>query len=146
MPTKTPLPYRLWFRYVEPLSALSGAYLAWFRPATYLQMTNAPSFDETSTVSELAAFALQQLASVFVFFGLAESLVLHVSNDLKVHRALVFSMIGSDLVWMSCMRGLGGDEWYWVQPWLWDSVGWGNFGVAWTGFILRVLFLAGVGF
>ncbi|PGH33550.1 hypothetical protein GX50_03622 [[Emmonsia] crescens] len=146
MPANIPVAYRLWFQYIEPLTVISGAYLAYFRPITYLRMTNAPSFAGTVAPPELAIFVLKQLAAGFVFLGLAEALVLHSTNDLKVYKALVFAMFACDIVYLSSMRGLGGSAWYWAQPWLWDSTGWGNFGTAWIGLILRTLFLYGVGF
>ncbi|OAX81030.1 hypothetical protein ACJ72_04632 [Emergomyces africanus] len=149
MPANIPFMYRLWFEYVEPLTALSGAYLAYFCPATYLRMTNAPG-SLAGTIPaippELATFVLKQLAAGFVFSGLAEAFVLHLTNDLRVYKALVFTMLAGDIVYLSSLRGMGGSAWYWVQPWLWDSIGWGNFGIAWIGFVLRALFLYEVGF
>ncbi|OJD17598.1 hypothetical protein AJ78_02297 [Emergomyces pasteurianus Ep9510] len=141
-----PFAYRLWFEYVEPLTALSGAYIAYFLPATYLQMTNAPSYTGTIQPPELVVFALKQLAASFVFLGLAEALVLHFTSDLRVYRALMCAMLACDIVYLSSIRGMGGSAWYWVQPWLWDGTGWGNFGMTWIGFILRALFLYEVGF
>ncbi|PGH07958.1 hypothetical protein GX51_01398 [Blastomyces parvus] len=156
MPTVMPLPVlcRLWFQYVEPLTALGGAYLTYFRPATYLEMTHAPSFAATGRaaaartppLTEVTTFALKQLSAAFVFLGLAEGLVLNSTSELRVYRAVVFAMLACDLVYMSSLRGLGGSEWYWVQPWVWDKAGWGNFGLTWLGILLRVLFFYDVGF
>ncbi|KAK2744713.1 hypothetical protein FQN55_006632 [Onygenales sp. PD_40] len=145
MAPRAPLLYHIWFHYIEPFCALNGAYLAYFRPAAYLQMTLAPSFDSTSEVSPATAYVMQQFAAVLVFFGLVEGLMMRMTNDLKVQKVLMLCMFAGDFFYLTALHGQGGSEWYYAQPWLWDGTAWGVFGSSWISLILRCGFLAGVG-
>lgn len=144
MTSNIPVLYRVFFHYFEPFAALNGAYLAYFHPSSYLRQTNFPITDDVAS-PDSTVYALKHLASTFVLFAFAEALVLRNTRDLGVYKALLVSMLACDLVWMSAIRHMGGDQWFWLQPWQWDATSWGNFGSSWIALIFRVLFLAGVG-
>lgn len=147
MPSGTrPLPflYSLWFLYLEPFSALSAAYLTYFRPATYLHMTNFPSSTSTALPPSTTHLSTH-LAGLYLFFGLVGALVLRSTNDRKVWKALSWCMLGSDLVYVVGLWQVGGRDGEWVKAWTWDAVGWGNYGTTWWAFGMRVCFLMGVG-
>ncbi|QSS49576.1 hypothetical protein I7I53_09972 [Histoplasma capsulatum var. duboisii H88] len=91
-------------------------------------------------------FALKKLAAAFVFLSLTEALALNSTRDLKVFREVVLFLFACDLVYMSSIQGMGGTAGYWMQPWLWGVVGWGNFGTTWIGIIVRGIFLYDVVF
>jgi hypothetical protein len=148
--THSPIPllYRIWFHYLEPLCALNGAYLAYFQPSTYLHMTSFPSPSPTSATPPPPASTLHvstHVAALYLFFTLAEILVTRSTNDRKVWKALFWSMLGSDLGYLVACWEVGGEGGEWVKPWMWDAVGWGNYGTTWLAFGIRLAFLGGIG-
>jgi hypothetical protein len=142
--SKVPLVYKIWFLYFEPFAAVNGAYLLHFQPQTYLRMTHCPTAD-ISPIPSSTLFIMDQLAAQFLCFALIEAFVTRTTSDVKVWKAIFCCMLVCDAACLSALRGLGGSEAYWVSPWLWDAVGWGNFGSSWAALILRILFVLGVG-
>jgi hypothetical protein len=140
-----PLPYRLFFLTIEPLSALLGAYFAHFKPHLYLRLTHLPSspispaFIPTSTL-----ISLSQLANLYLLFALNEALVLRAaSSNLSVWRTLLFGLLIADLGHLYSVAPLGGGV-YW-RAWEWNVMAWGNVGFVYAGAATRVCFLLGVG-
>lgn len=154
MPTTTtttttpslPLLYHIWFLYLEPIFALNGAYLAYFQPSTYLHMTSFQSLSSSYPTAPPSTIHVSiHVAALYLFFTLAEALVLRVTNDRKVWKALLLSMLGSDLVYVVGLWKASGGSGEWVRPWMWDGVGWGNYGTTWWALGMRLAFLGGVG-
>lgn len=156
--TAIPLPYRLFFLYLEPLSTLVGAYYAWFQPHTYLSLTHAASAPSptvnpsvfsffTSTSSALVPIGthvvLRQLANLYFAFTLNEALVLRATDDLRVWRTLLFGLLVADFGHLYSCALLGWDYFYDVANW--NSIAWGNIGFVYAGATLRTCFLLGVG-
>jgi hypothetical protein len=139
-----PIIYRLWFQYFEPICAIIGAYLAYFRPSVYLRMTHISPRDDLPLPLSTIVIA-GRVAALYLCFGLAEAFVTRSTADLGVWKTLFWCMLPCDLVYLSCLRGLGGTSMYWVKPWMWDASGWGNFGTTWGAILFRCFFLCGVG-
>src|SRR4051812_32338984 len=69
-----PLVYRLFFFFVEPVSALVGAYYAHYAKSEYLRLTDASSVPSPIPVG--TSIVMSQLANMYLFFAINELLVL----------------------------------------------------------------------
>jgi hypothetical protein len=139
-----PLAYRLFFLFIEPLSALVGAYYAHFRQPTYLQLTHlASSPADQQQVPLGTAIVLSQLANLYFFFAVNEALVLRSTGDLRVWRAVLFCLLVGDLGHLYTVRELGWGVYYDVARW--NAIDWGNVPFVYLGASMRVAFLMGVG-
>ncbi|KAI0705732.1 hypothetical protein C8T65DRAFT_652597 [Cerioporus squamosus] len=150
--TTIPLAYRLFFLYIEPISALLGAFYAGWQPAQYLAYltTSAPTLPpspgagpDTSTT-----IALQQLANVYVLFAINEHFVLSSTASRRTWRALLAGLLVADvghlltMVPMARERGFGE---VFGRFWAWDAMLWGSVGFVYAGASMRTVFLLGVG-
>jgi len=145
-PSRFPRPYTLFFLYIEPISALVGAYYAHFDPAKYLALTSFPSSSSLlsySSPSIVTTTILSQLANLYLLFALNEALVLRSTNDLRVWRTLLFGLLMADAGHLWSVNGFGWSV-YW-RAWEWNEMMWGNLGFVYLGMAMRVCFLSGVG-
>ena len=139
-----PLPYRLFFLYIEPLSTILGAYYAHLEPLTYLMLTHSASAPSTlQTTPRGTLVVLTQLANLYFLFALNEALVLRATNDLKVWRTLLFGLLVADFGHLFSCKELGLDV-YW-QFWTWNAIDWGNIAFVYCGAAMRIAFLLGIG-
>ncbi|KAF7303372.1 hypothetical protein MIND_00565100 [Mycena indigotica] len=103
MTTSIPLPYRLFFLYVEPILALAGAYYAASQPAAYIHDLSLPSLHLLAMpLSAQSAIVLLQLANLYLLFALNEHLVLSSTASLKTWRRLLFVILVADFVLGEC--------------------------------------------
>ena len=93
MATTIPLIYRLFFLYIEPASALVGAYFAHFDQSSYLSLTHSSTATSllslTPASSQLptgVSIIMSQLANLYLLFALNEALVLRSTTDLRVWK------------------------------------------------------------
>ena len=158
--SQIPLPYQLFFLYIEPISTLIGAYFAHLDQATYTYLTANPYAGATSitstaagtlpTLSSTHSVILSQLANLYLLFALNEGLVLRATNDRRVWRTLLFGLLVADLGHLWSCRAVAGladsGDWslYW-QAWRWNRMYWGNLGFVYLGATMRACFLMGVG-
>ncbi|OCL14138.1 hypothetical protein AOQ84DRAFT_351659 [Glonium stellatum] len=141
---KIPLPYRLFHQTLEPIFALSGAYMALFRTPSYLQTIAPPSaYTLDSTLSPVSSLLLAHEASLYVQFALCEVLVLRLTSDIRIWRALVFSLLFSDIGHLYAAYLVLGPTFWNMQGW--RSQEWTNLGTLWFGLALRVAFMCGIG-
>lgn len=140
-----PLPYRLFLLYIEPVSALLGAYVAYATPSYYLRLTHLASAPVSATDPPLAtAIALRQLANLYLLFAVAEALVLRAAgHDRSVWRAMLTALLVADLGHLWSVRELGWDVYF--RFWDWNEMMWGNLGFVYVGAAVRIAFLTGVG-
>ena len=142
-----PLLYRFFFLFLEPISALVGAYFCHLRQARYLALLDAPSAAATTfTTGALplgTSVALSQLANMYLFFALNEAVVLRSTSDLRVWKAVLAVLLLADLGHLYSMRELGPQIYYDVLGW--NEGDWGNVPWVYAGAMLRICFLAGVG-
>jgi len=141
---RLPIVYTTFFLFIEPFSALIGAYYANFRPLEYLQLTHeasAPSY--TSTIPLSTSIVLCQLANLYLLFAINEALVLRSTSDLRVWKTVLFGLLLADFGHLYSVKGLG-SQIYWAF-WTWNKMDWGNLGFVYAGATMRILFLAGAG-
>jgi len=144
---KLPRIYSLFFLFLEPLSALAGAYYAHFHPSTYLTLTASqiPSISSPQPfpLPLSTTIALSQLANLYLLFTLNEALVLRSTSDFRVWRTLLFGLLLADFGHLWSVRGLGWGV-YW-RVWEWNEMAWGSVGFVYVGATMRMCFLGGVG-
>ncbi len=136
--------YTAFFLFIEPISALVGAFFAHFRPLDYLQLTHASSAPSySSTIPLSTTVVLSQLANLYLLFAINEALVLRASSDLRVWKTVLFGLLVADFGHLYSVKQLG-SEVYW-NALKWNAMGWGNVGFVYAGAAMRMMFLAGVG-
>ncbi|KAJ7073134.1 hypothetical protein C8F01DRAFT_1106247 [Mycena amicta] len=144
MTDSIPLLYRLFFLYIEPVSALAGAYYAAFRPDDYISDLSLPESRPFATaLSTQSTMVLLQLANLYLLFALNEHLVLSSTNSLKTWRRLLFVLLIADFGHLVSMAPLGLDVFWRVADW--NAMCWGSIGFVYAGASTRMAFLAGLG-
>ena len=134
--------YRAFFLYVEPVSALVGAYYSFFEQNTYLQLTHASSAPET-IIPLSTRIVLAQLSNLYLFFAINEALVLRSTTDVTVWRTVLFALLLADFGHLYSVSALG-FQIYW-NFWSWNAIDWGNVGFVYVGAMMRLAFLLGDG-
>ncbi|KAF7909072.1 uncharacterized protein EAE98_010806 [Botrytis deweyae] len=142
--------YRIFLLYIEPILALSGAYLAYFEPYKFIHGTapsslseNFVSLSSTLTPDPVIQFLSTDIAALYVLFTINEAVVLRLTRDYSVWKTVVFAMLLCDV----------GHFWGIYKA---DSVGifnvgeWSteeliNYGILGFGSALRIAFLLGFG-
>lgn len=140
------LPYRFFFLYVEPISALVGAYYAAIRPTEYLSLLTLTSAIPSTSIRVLTqdvTMSLAQLANLYLMFALNEHLVLSSTTSVRTWRRLLFCLLVADFGHLATMAPLGAPA-FW-RVWEWNAMLWGSIGFVYLGATLRLCFLMGVG-
>lgn len=139
-----PWPYILFFHYIEPIATLIGAYYAQFRKHDYLLLTHASSAPLLgSTLPASTSIVLTQLANLYAMFAVNEALVLRVTNDMRVWRAVLFGLLLADLGHLYSVAELGNGIYWDIVGW--NSIHWGNIAFVYCGAATRICFLLGIG-
>lgn len=139
-----PLWYKLFCLYIEPVSTIVGFYYAWFQPQIYLELTDAKSAPGILGLPVATHVVLRQLGNLYLAFTLNEAIVLRVTNDVKVWRALLFGLLIADFGHLYSCYPMGLSYYYDVANW--NSIAWGNIGFVYLGATTRTCFLLGIGF
>jgi hypothetical protein len=138
-PATIPVIFRFFFLYCEPLIAISGAYLAFFRPAFFF--SNLFSANIVPTVTPVHRFLLVSLSSSWLFFAVVQALALRMTSDLKIWSALLGSMLISDVGNLYALQMVvPGLDIYWRLD-RWRPEDWGNVGFSHLSLLMRVAFL-----
>ncbi|SJL02658.1 uncharacterized protein ARMOST_05992 [Armillaria ostoyae] len=143
MTSTIPLPYRLFFLYIEPVSAIAG-FIAALNPSFYLgelSLSSSAKPDVAGTTQ--TDMALYQLANLYLLFALNEHLVLSSTSSLKTWRSLLFCLLIADLGHLVTMAPLGLAA-FW-KAWEWNAMLWGSIGFVYLGASMRLSFLLGLG-
>ena len=142
-----PFPYRFFFLYVEPISALAGMYYAAIHPSNYLLDLVSPIQSDFSRLGAAldtpTRMTLFQLSNLYLLFALNEHLVLSSTSSLKTWRRLLFSLLVADFGHLATMIPAGAEIFWNVSKW--NAMAWGSVGFVYLGASLRLCFLAGVG-
>lgn len=138
-----PLPYKLFFLYIEPIATLVGAYYAFFLPEAYLQLTASSRFVGILALPTATLVAMRGLGNMYLAFALSEALVLRTTYDPKVWRMFLLVLLIADFGHLYSCLPLGLDVYYDVAKW--NAIDWGNIGFVYVGATMRICFLAGVG-
>ena len=146
-----PLAYRLFFLYIEPISAIVGAFYAGIRPIEYLTyLTSSPVGAKLAQTPLTATFiSLYQLSILSLLFALNEHIVLASTSSLRTWRTPLFCLLVADFGHLATMVPLGQEKGFWevfVAFWNWNAMEWGSVAFVYAGATMRSSFLLGVGF
>ncbi|KAH7141444.1 hypothetical protein B0J13DRAFT_556847 [Dactylonectria estremocensis] len=139
-PLNIPLVYRALFLYYEPFVAFLGAGIVHFTPAKFL-----------NTMSSNAKYApdnkviYDQLAATYFLIAFNNAVVLRVTNDIQVWRAMQIGMLLCDVLHLYGSRITLGSLVFW-DPRSWRREDWVNMGSLCGPAAIRLAFLAGVQF
>ena len=102
VPSRIPLIYRIFFLYIEPISALGGAYYAAFEPKAYLAdllpfHPPSPASGNDGAVTTASSMVLTQLANLYLLFALNEHFVLSSTSDIWTWKRLLFGLLVADI-------------------------------------------------
>jgi len=109
--------YRIFFLYIEPISALAGAVAA-ANPSMYLTLLDSNTSQVISMLGKTAAVGtvINQLANLYLFFCLTEALVLRAAgNHLPVWCAIIFAMLIADFGHLASGWRLGYEKFWHVS-------------------------------
>lgn len=137
-----PRVYRFFFLYIEPISALTGAYYSFFQQHTYLELTHSISAPREA-IPVSTEVVLAQLANLYLLFAINEAIVLRSSSDLGVWRAVLFCLLIADIGHLYSVKSVGWSIYWNVLRW--NAIDWGNVAFVYVGALLRLLFLLGFG-
>ena len=147
-----PILYRSFFLYIEPISAILGAYWAGARPAEYLGLlatsNTARLASDISNPNTPTLISLYQLSNLYFLFALNEHLVLSSTTSLKTWRTVLFCLLVADLGHLATMAPLGLEKGFaevYFAFWNWNAIEWGSIGFVYAGATMRTCFLLGVG-
>ncbi|RMZ82077.1 hypothetical protein DV737_g2227, partial [Chaetothyriales sp. CBS 132003] len=145
MAPSIPLPYTIFFLWVEPISTLVGAFFACFQPTTYLTLLHAASVPEKLVGLPVATLvSLLQLGNLYLAFAIIEASVLRATTDLNVWRALLIGLLIADFGHLLSCYPLGLDLYYDVRKW--NAIAYGNYLFVYIGASFRISFLLNIGF
>ncbi|KAF8831983.1 hypothetical protein F5879DRAFT_210730 [Lentinula edodes] len=140
-------PYTVFFLYIEPISALAGAYFAALKPQNYLDdlILSDGSIVKPTTpvVTTQMNMVLLQLANLYLLFALNEHLVLSSTTSIKTWKRMLFCLLVADCGHLLSMAPLGMDV-FW-KVWEWNALVWGSVGFVYLGASMRISFLCGLG-
>ncbi|KAK0207115.1 hypothetical protein DFS33DRAFT_1319078 [Desarmillaria ectypa] len=143
MTSTIPSPYRLFFLYIEPVSAIVG-FIAALNPSFYLSELRLSTMKPDVVGTTQTNIVLYQLANLYLLFALNEHLVLSSISSLKIWRNLLLCLLLADLGHLVTMAPLGlGAFW---KVWEWNAMLWGSIGFVYLGASMRLSFFLGLGF
>ena len=134
--------YKYFFLYIEPISALTGAYYALFQQQAYLDLTHGDSSPKLG-IPISTQVVLTQLANLYFLFALNEALILRATSDLKVWRNVLFCLLVADIGHLYSVKAIGSSVYWNVINW--NAIDWGNVGFVYVCAALRFAFLFGYG-
>jgi len=147
---RLPFAYRLFFLFIEPVSALFGAYYAHCRPETYLNLTDPSGWAATTPgirpegIPRATGIALSQLGNLYLFFALNEAIVLRAAGgSLKIWKAVLTVLLIADVGHLWTLQPLGWPLYWDVAGW--NAIHWGNVPFVYLGATMRICFLWGLG-
>ncbi len=140
-----PLVYRAFCIYIEPVLALFGAYMTYFTQDYFVQGTTPLAIGQANpTLSPLNKLLLTNISGLYAFLAVNEGLVLRLSKDPNVWRAVEFSLCLSDVAHLWAIYEAAPEEFVNVVGW--RSEDWINIGSLSVGLAIRVACVLGIGF
>jgi len=133
------LPYRFLFLYFEPFMAFAGATLCHFNPAQFLN-----TMSPTAVYAPSNQVVYDQVAATYTLFAFNEAVVLRITNDIRVWKAILFGILICDIIHLYASYTALGAAAFW-DPRLWrleDAI---NLGTLWGQSIVRIAFLLDIG-
>jgi len=132
--------YWIWHLYLEPLTALGGVYHLHWVPEQYFAY-----MPQTSRYAPESQIICDQLAACYLFFAVIEALVLRITTEITVWKAVLFALLLCDgghvfAAWEEMGTHLT------LSPWLWTGKDTVTMLLNIIPAVLRTAFLVGIGF
>lgn len=143
-PNHIPAFYRVFFTSIDPLIALSGAYMDFFDPETILASSFPRSSDYAKPTPPITVL-LRQAGGAFIMMAFLMVFMLRYTNDVKIWKMFEFGILLTDLTLFYSLHGALVEQGRLdVGAIRWEE--WGT--IAITGFVtvVRIAFLGGLGF
>jgi len=120
VPVDIPFFYRFMFLWFEPFWAFNGAIMSALLPELYLK-TMAPH----ATYNPQYQVLLDQVAALYLLFAFNEAVVLRITGDVKVWKAILAGIVVCDVIHIyGTARALGPTMF--LHPITWRSYDWFN--------------------
>ncbi|KAF2793284.1 hypothetical protein K505DRAFT_306063 [Melanomma pulvis-pyrius CBS 109.77] len=144
--TSTAIPsfYRIFFPSIDPLIALSGAFFAYFQPDVTMS-SMFPLSHAWARITPAHTMLLQQLGGWYISVIFLQVFLLRYTQDVNIWKLFQFSVLITDAaLFQSLWVALKAQERLQIEKVRPEE--WGTAAI--TGFVavVRILFLAGVGF
>ena len=139
MAPKVALPYRLLFLYFEPFMAFTGAIICLFNPTLFLN-----GMSPTAVYAPSNQVIFDQLAGTYTLFAFNEAVVLRVTNDIRVWKAILVGILICDMIHLYASYTALGATVFW-DPRLWRLEDTINLGTLWGQSVVRIAFLLNIG-
>jgi hypothetical protein len=151
---KIPLLYRLFFLYLDPFTCLSGIYLSFFDPTTFI-LNGVPSPLRTpppsTPLDPLVTHLLRSIGAYSVCIFALQIILLHQFKNapgglnVQLWKILQFSILTVDLGLLYGGALAAGGVWKFLNLGKWDTGDWTNNGILGFVALVRSAFLMGVG-
>lgn len=135
-----PLVYIVFFLFLEPFFALTGAVLAHFDAPSFLN-----TFSESAVYTPASQVIFDQLAATYVLFAFNQAVLLRVAKDLRVWKTVLLGIVLCDVLHLYASWSEIGSAVFW-NPGMWRMEDWTNFGLLYGPMGLRLAFIMEVGF
>jgi hypothetical protein len=135
-----PLLYRISFTYLDPIICLWGAYMDFIDPTLVLS-SHIPS--PTPDIGH--AMILKQRGGGMLNFGFLSAVLLRYTYDIKIWRIVQFAFFLVDLAYYWAVYEVLGEQGR-LSVGTWRAEDWGSVAITGMAGVVRLAFLAGVGF
>lgn len=140
---RIPFAYKFLILWFEPFAALNGAVMCLFTPDAYFE-TVSPLWTPLASSPHFQV-VFDQLAATYVLFAFNEAVVLRLTSDLRVWKAVLLGIVVCDLLHIYATgKALGGLHML-VSPALWRWQDWVNLLMLYVPISMRIAFCLGVG-
>lgn len=139
--------FLLWF---EPLATFLATIQTLCTPKAFLQMITPALADIRASPTPVESLLLVQLGSMYLYVAFMSAALLRYvgTQRLDIWRLVIFSQTLSDVghlygLWLVA-KLVGGESVFW-NPMEWRTEEVMNIALTWSGFVLRIAFLTGLG-
>lgn len=132
--------YRILFTWIDPIVAIWGAYLDFFEPDMVLN-----SFIPNSARNPDHDLLFQQLGGGMLNIAFVQAILLRYTNDIKIWKIIQAANLIVDIVMMYSLGAALMHQGR-LSPADWRGEDWGCLGITGFATIVRIFFVAEVGF
>ncbi|KAF2630899.1 hypothetical protein BU25DRAFT_334805 [Macroventuria anomochaeta] len=132
--------YRIFFTIIDPIICLWGAYMDFFDPRMVLSSHILADTPDTGHI-----MILKQRGGGMLNFGFMSAILLRYTQDIKIWHIVEIGLLMTDLAYFPAVYGALKSQGR-VLPETWRAEDWGSLVVTGTVTLVRLAFLARIGF
>jgi hypothetical protein len=132
--------YRIFFTFIDPIICIWGAYMDFFDPRMVL---SSHILDDTPDVGHI--MILKQRGGGMLNFGFISAVLLRYTTDIKIWHIVEIANLIVDFAYFPAVFGALRAQGR-LDPEVWRAEDWGSLIITWTATVVRLAFLARVGF